>query len=323
MATLIETSISASYKPRRAVLRHLAVLICTFVFVPFAHAQLTQERLDSSLRVDNTNQVRRDPVNIIDNIWWVGQDKVGVFLITSAEGHVLIDTSSTELAPWTVESIVKAGFELDDIRYILNTHPHEEHMGGMTMFKKLVPHARLLASKETAEVMATGGKTDFRYIAERDETDLFEPFQVDGLIRHGDKISVGGTTLVAHLTPGHTEGTTTWTTTATEGGRDYAVLIFGGMSASGADRAPFLDNDLYPEIADDFRRSFDYLRTLDCDVYLYPRAATIRLDEKIAARNKSGARGNPFVDPEGCQHYINFYEARFEKQLAEEKAARR
>lgn len=320
MATPTETM--RPYLLRTAVWP-VAALLGAMLLAPPANAQLTQDRLDSALRVDNSNQVRRDPVNIIDNIWWVGQDKVGVFLITSGEGHILIDTSSTELAPWTIESIVKAGFELDDIRYILNTHPHEEHMGGMPLFKKLVPHARLLASKESSEVMATGGHSDFRYIAERDETDLFEPFLVDGLIRHGDRITVGDTTLVAHLTPGHTEGTTTWTTTATEDGRDYAVLIFGGMSASGADRAPFLDNDLYPEIADDFRRSFDYLRTLDCDVYLYPRAATIRLDEKLAQREQNPGGGNPFVDPEGCQHYINFYETRFEKQLAEEMAARR
>jgi len=318
-----DPSIPENVNPGRTRLRCVAMLVCAFALIPVTHAQLTEDRLDSSLRVDNANQTRREAVHIIDNIWWVGHSKVGAFLITSAEGHILIDTTSTEQGPWTVESIVNAGFELGDIRYILNTHPHEEHMGGMAMFRKLVPHAELLASKETADVMATGGKTDFRYIAERDETDLFEPFIVDGLIRHGDKITVGDTTLVAHLTPGHTEGTTSWTTAVAENGRDYDVLIFGGMSASGTDRAPLLDNDLYPEIAADFQQSFDHLRTLDCDVYLYPRAESIKLDEKIAERERGGGRGNPFVDPEGCQHYINFYEARFQKQLAEEKAARR
>lgn len=297
-----------------------ALLILALVLSPVASAQLTQQRLDSTIRVDNTNQTRREAVRIIDNIWWVGHSAVGAILITSSEGHILIDTTSTELAPWTVESIVNAGFELDDIRYLLNTHTHEEHMGGMPMFRKLLPHATLLASKESADVMATGGKTDFRYIVERDETDLFEPFVVDGLIRHGDEIRVGDISIVAHLTPGHTEGTTTWTTTVSEDGRDYDVVIFGGMSASGADRVPLIGNEFYPEIAEDFVRSFEYLRTLSCDVYLYPRAATIELDEKLKKRGESGNRGNPFVDPEGCQHYINFYEERFLKQLNEEKA---
>ena len=295
--------------------------ILALILSPIASGQLTQDRIDSNNRVDNANQTRREAVRIIDNIWWVGHSAVGAILITSADGHILIDTTSTELAPWTVESIVNAGFELDDIRYLLNTHPHEEHMGGMPLFRKLLPRATLLASKETADVMATGGKTDFRYIAERDETDLFEPFVVDELIYHGDEVRVGDISVVAHLTPGHTEGTTTWTTTASENGREYDVVIYGGMSASGIDRAPLIGNTLYPEIADDFERSFEYLRGLNCDVYLYPRAASIRLDEKLKNRAESGNDSNPFIDPEGCQHYIDFYEERYLKQLNEEKAS--
>ena len=296
-----------------------ALLILVLALSPAATAQLTHERIDSNIRVDNANQTRREAVRIIDNVWWVGHSAVGAILITSSEGHILIDTTSTELAPWTVESIVNAGFELDDIRYLLNTHPHEEHMGGIPLFRKLLPHATLLASKESADVMATGGKTDFRYIAERDETDLFEPFVVDEIIRHGDEVRVGDISVVAHLTPGHTEGTTTWTTTASDNGREYDIVIYGGLSASGADRAPLIANDLYPEIATDFVNSFEYLRTLNCDVYLYPRAASIGLDEKLRKREEPGNRGNPFIDPEGCQHYIDFYEERFLKQLNEEK----
>ncbi|MDX1500173.1 MAG: MBL fold metallo-hydrolase [Woeseiaceae bacterium] len=290
---------------------------------PAAFGQLVPERIDSTNRANNADQTRREPVNVIDNVWWVGHSAVGAILVTSDEGHILIDTTSTELAPWTVENIVSAGFQLDDIRYILNTHPHEEHMGGTALFKKLIPDALLLTSKENADVMATGGRTDFRYIVERDETDLFEPVQVDGLLRHGDEISVGDATVVAHLTPGHTEGTTTFTTTVTENGREYDVVIYGGMSASGTDRAPLIDNPWYPDIARDFQASFDYLRTLECDVYLYPRAVSIELDRKLAERKASPGGGNPFVDPEGCAHYVDFYETRFLKQLEEERAARR
>ncbi len=301
----------------------LALLGAMLVVSPTAFGQLTSERIDSTNRANNADQTRREPIRIIDNVWWVGHSAVGAILITSDEGHILIDTTSTELAPWTVESIVNAGYQLEDIRYILNTHPHEEHMGGTALFKKLIPDAMLLASKETAEVMATGGKTDFRYIVERDETDLFEPIQVDGLVNHLDRITVGDTTVVAHLTPGHTEGTTTWTTTVTEDGRDYEVVIYGGMSASGADRAPVLENPYYPEIGADFQASFDYLRKLPCDVYLYPRAISIELDEKLAARDRDPDGKNPFIDPEGCKHYVDFYEERFLKQLEEERQARR
>lgn len=312
----------ASKRVRHPFRLLISVSAVMFVFCPWAHAQLSMDRIDSTFRADNADQTRRAAVRIIDNIWWVGHSEVGSFLVASPEGHILIDTTSTELAPWTVENIVSAGFELEDIRYILNSHPHEEHMGGIPLFRKLLPNAMLLASKETAEVMATGGKTDFRYIAERDETDLFEPFQVDGLVQHLDQIQLGDIVLTAHLTPGHTEGTTTWTMTASENGRDYDVVMFGGMSASGADRAPLLNNRYYPNIARDFEQSFEYLRTLDCDVYLYARGTSIELDEKLQQRAKSGNKKNPFIDPEGCQHYINFYEERYTKQLIEEKAAR-
>ncbi|MEJ2171335.1 MAG: subclass B3 metallo-beta-lactamase [Woeseiaceae bacterium] len=300
----------------------LPITLLALAFSPAALAQLTADRIDSTNRADNADQTRRMPTRIIDNVWWVGHSEVGAILITSPDGHILIDTTSTELAPWTVESIVNAGFQLEDIRYILNTHPHEEHMGGTAMFRKLVPHAKLLASKETADVMATGGLTDFRYMSEGDETDLFEPIIADGLIRHLDEVRVGDIVVVAHLTPGHTEGTTTWTTTVTENGRDYEVVIYGGMSASGADRGRLIDNEDYPGIAEDFQRSFDYLRTLQCDVYLYPRATSIELDEKMRQRERSADGPNPFIDPEGCQHYINFYEQRYLKQLEEEQAAR-
>ncbi len=317
MATM--TSHSVGTRRAAAALATLAAMLIG----PAAFGQLVPERIDSTNRADNADQTRREPVNVIDNVWWVGHSAVGAILITSDEGHILIDTTSTGLAPWTVENIVNAGFQLEDIRYILNTHPHEEHMGGTALFKKLIPEAMLLTSKETADVMATGGKTDFRYIVERDETDLFEPVQIDGLLQHGDEITVGDATVVAHLTPGHTEGTTTFTTTVTENGRDYEVVIYGGMSASGSDRAPVIDNPWYPDIAEDFQASFVYLRTLDCDVYLYPRAISIELDKKLEMRQKNPDGGNPFVDPEGCAHYVDFYETRFLKQLEEERAARR
>lgn len=307
---------------RHHPLRPALLGIAALTLSPLAFGQLTADRIDSTNRANNADQTRREAINIIDNVWWVGHSAVGAILVTSDEGHILIDTTSTELAPWTVESIVNAGFQLEDIRYILNTHPHEEHMGGIPLFKKLVPHAKLLASKESAEVMATGGTSDFRYIMERDETDLFEPFQVDGLLAHLDEVRVGDAVVVAHLTPGHTEGTTTFTTVVTEGGEDYTVVVYGGMSASGTQRAPLIGNPWYPGIADDFQASFDYLRTLDCDVYLYPRAVSIELDTKLEMREQNRRGGNPFIDPEGCRHYIDFYEERFLKQLDEEKQAR-
>jgi metallo-beta-lactamase class B len=282
-------------------------------------AQLTLERLDSSNRADNAGQTQRDPINLIDNIWWVGHSEVGSFLITTPEGHILMDPTSPEQVHWVVEAVVKAGFHLGDIKYIINSHPHEEHVGGLAALRRLLPEAKIIASVETAKILASGGKSDFRNIIYPEGARFFEPVTVDGTIGHLEELTLGGTTLVAHLTPGHTPGTTSWSMKVNDNGKDYNAVYMGGMSASGVDRGPLLKNELYPEINDDFANSFAHLKSLTCDVYLYGRASSIELDNKLALLGKQAM--NPFVDPEGCAWYIEYYEKRYLKQLEDEKAA--
>jgi len=303
----------------------LKLLLGLFLLACYAgnvSAQLTPDRLDSTNRADNHNELK-DPFRIIDNLWWVGHSQVGAFLITTPEGHIIIDPTSTLEVHGVVQNIVKAGFDLSDVRYILNTHPHEEHVGGMAALQRLLPHAEIITSKDTANDLATGGKSDFRNMAADDGGTLFEPVIVDRIIGHQEQISLGGVTITAHLTPGHTRGTTNFTFKVREGGKEYNTLILGGMAASGADRVPVFKNELYPEISTDFEESFRYLRTLSCEVYLYPRGTTIELDKKKAILDRGGYDVNPFVDPEGCRHYIDFYEARYQKQLSEEAEAAR
>ena len=169
-------------------------------------------------------------------------------------------------------------------------------------------------------VIATGGKSDFRNMIDSEGADFFEPVKVDGYIGHLEKLTLGGVTLTAHLTPGHTTGTTTWTMDVSDkNGKKYNAVFMGGMSASGVDRGPLLNNELYPEVASDFEQSFKHLKSLNCEVYLYARASSIELDEKLAKLGQTEV--NPFVDPEGCAWYIEYYEMRYQKQLEDEKAA--
>jgi len=299
-----------------------AIWIISLMLSPNLSAQLTPDRIDASNQIDNTN-FQIEPFRIIDNIWWVGHSQVGSFLITTSEGLILLDTTSTEDAHWVVENIVKAGFKLGDIKYILNTHPHAEHMGGTAAFQKLLPHAKVITSRATAKDMATGGINDYRYVFENEGMNLqerFEPVKVDGIIDHLGELKLGDVTMVAHQTPGHTLGTTTWTMKVTDKGKEYEVVVMGGMSAPGHDSGPLHNNELYPNIIEDFQTSFQHLKELKCDVYLYVRGASIELDKKLALLQKGGNRVNPFVDPAGCRNYIDFYEARFQKQLDEEKA---
>ena len=281
-------------------------------------AQLTMDRIDPSNRPDNDNH-RRDPVRLIDNIWWVGHSEVGSFLIVTPEGHILLDTTSTAEVNWMVENVVKAGFHLSDIKYIINSHPHEEHIGGLAALQKLLPDAKIITSKATADILATGGKSDFRNIAYGEEARLFEPVKVDGIIGHQETLTLGGVTLTAHLTPGHTTGTTTWSMKVNDNGRTYDAVFMGGVSSSGIERAPLLNNELYPEILTDFEQSFKYLRSMSCDIYFEARAISINLNEKLAKRESGVNQVSPFVNAQDCKKYLEFYEARLNKQLADEK----
>jgi metallo-beta-lactamase class B len=224
---------------------------------------------------------------------------------------------------WVVENIIKAGFKLADIKYIINTHPHGEHIGGLAAISRLIPEAKIITSEATAYDLATGGIHDYRYVYGTDDAILveqFEPVTVDGHIADGGKLTLGNVTLTAHLTPGHMKGVTTWSFPVRDKGKEYNAVIMGGMPAPGPDDGPLIGNEMYTEVAEDFQKSFDNLKGLKCDVYLYVRAPTIELNEKLARLKDGGNRVNPFVDPEGCQQFVSFYEARFLKRLEEEKA---
>jgi metallo-beta-lactamase class B len=302
------------------ILSTILTVLLMITISPNLTAQLSLERIDSNNRANNADQTKRDPINLIDNIWWVGHSEVGSFLIATPEGHILMDSTDPEQVSWTVESIVKAGFELDDIKYIVNSHPHEEHIGGLSALQRLLPHAKIIASEGTADILATGGKSDFRNIIYPEGARFFEPVKVDETIGHLETIELGGETLTAHLTPGHTTGTTSWSMEVKDkDGKTYNAVFMGGMSASGTNRGPLLKNELYPNISNDFENSFAHLKSLQCDVYMYARASSIELDKKLDLLPT--ATQNPFIDPEGCAWYIEYYELRYKKQLEEEKAA--
>ena len=267
-------------------------------------------------RADNYNE-KKEPFRMIGNIYWVGHTQVGAFLITTPQGHILMDTTSTEQSHWVREYIEKLGHDMKDIKIMLNSHPHEEHMGGFAMFKELTG-AKVITSKLTADEMTVGGRTDFR----EDGSEQYTPVLTDQTVADGEKVQFGGVTLTAHLTPGHTKGCTTWTTVVEENGQKYNVVFFCGMATAGIDRAPLLNNPKYPNIVEDYQNSFRLLKTLPCDVFLYPRATTIKLHEKQNRLNQ-GEKPNPFVDPAGCRGYIDEYETLFSDLLAEQRATQR
>ena len=267
-------------------------------------------------RANNDNQ-KQEPFRMIGNIYWIGHTEVGAFLIRTSEGLILMDSTSTEQSPWVKDNIEKLGFHLRDIKYILNSHIHEEHMGGIPMFRELTG-AKVVLSKAAADETAVGGRTDFR----EDGSEQYKPFRADQIIEDKGKLTLGDVTLTAHLTPGHARGCTTWAMPVEEDGKRYNAVFFCGMATAGIDRAPLLNNPKYPTIVEDYQRSFALLRSLPCDVFLYARGSTIHVHEKLA-RLKRGEKPNPFVDPAGCKEYIDHYDEEFTTQLTQQRAAAR
>ncbi len=254
-----------------------------------------------------------EPFRIIDNIYYVGRENYSAFLITTPEGHFLLDTMVEETVPNLSENIQQLGFQLEDVKIILQAHAHRDHVGGMAKLKELTG-AQVLVMAQDEAVLADGGTSDFR----GDGSVLWEPVQADKTLQDGEEVQLGGVTMVAHLTAGHTKGCTAWTTVAEENGREYNAVFVCSNRVSGG--VPLIGNSKYPTIAEDYASGFQTLKTLPGDVFLASHGFMFNLEEKLE-RLRQGTLANPFLDPQGFQEYIADYEQAFLDALEDERAA--
>ncbi len=262
------------------------------------------------------------PLHVIGNIYYVGpvsadgkgpQDAVS-YLITTPNGHILLDSVYEDTVPVIHDNIQKLGFRVQDVKFLLNSHAHTDHMAGHARMKELTG-AQVVMSEKDAVVLADGGRSDFR----SDGRELWKPLKADRIIHDGDQVTLGGVTLTAHITPGHTKGCTTWTMVTRDGGRDYNVVIPCGVRAQV--NVPLIGNRLYPEIADDFHGSFAKLKSLPCDVFLGAHGSWFNLADK-AKRREQGATPNPFINPGEYRDYIATFERVYLDQLLKERGSR-
>ena len=237
------------------------------------------------------------PHHIIGNIYYVGLKTLASYLIVTPAGDILLDTTYERNVPTIAKSVAQLGFKFSDIKIILGNHAHGDHMEGDALAKQMTG-AQVVAMAEDVPALAhikPGGKTH----------------PIDRVITDGETVSLGGVTLTAHLTPGHTHGCTTWTMPATENGQTYNV-VFGCSLRAG--------NVISPEVEGEFNRSFKLVRTLPCDVQLGDHPSEYGMIEKYG-RLKPGAP-NPFIDKPSCTHEIDMEEAMFHAILAEQAAAK-
>ncbi len=252
-----------------------------------------------------------EPFRIIGNLYYVGASDVTSYAIVTPDGIILIDTGFRETVPLIKANLEKLGFHFEDIRFILTLHAHYDHVGGIAEIKTRTK-ARFLASPADAPLYERGGRGDVAF----GDRFFFPPVKPDALLHDGENVSLGGTTLTAHFTPGHTKGSTSWTTTIRNGSRDYHVVFASSLSTPDYQ---LVDNPKYPGIVSDLQASFAKLRALPCDIYLSQHGSQFDLTRRLQQRVADPAH-NPFVDPEGYRRFIDTAEANVRKVVATQTA---
>lgn len=250
------------------------------------------------------------PVRIYGNTWHVGPHGLGVFLITASTGDVLIDGGVPEDASLIEANIRSLGIDPHGIKWILNSHAHCDHAGGIAQLA-LDTGAQVIASAADIELLTRGGHDDPEY----GDRFVFPPVQATRKVTDGEHLRLGDLVLTAHSTPGHTKGNTTWTWTSCEGKRCLQMVDVGSLSAPDY---KLIDNPKYPDIVKDYEYSFAMVSALPCDIALAPHPGMVNFWERVAKREKGDA--NALMDPTLCRAYAKAAREGFETQVAKQRA---
>jgi len=253
------------------------------------------------------------PFHIAGNLYYVGSKGLANYLIVTRQGNILINSDLETNVPMIKSSIEDLGFKFSDTKVLLISHAHWDHDAGSAMIKQATG-ATYMVMDADVPVVESGGKADFQYGAIA--ANLYQPTKVDRVLHDGDEVKLGGTVLVAHLTPGHTKGCTTWTMKVTEGGQTYDVVIIGSPNVNPGYK--LVDNESYPEIANDYERMWGVLKSLPADIFLGAHGNYFDMEAKY--RRLTAGNANPFIDPAGYKAYVAEKERDFYTELAKQKA---
>lgn len=249
------------------------------------------------------------PHRVAGNIYYVGSRDISSFLITTPKGHFIINSGFEETVPLIRASVEKLGFKMTDIKVLLASHAHSDHVAGHARLQRMTG-AQVHVMKGDDGVIRSGGEGQYLYVDSR-----WPPCPVDRVLSDQDKVESGGTTLIARRTAGHTRGCTSWVLEVTEGGRKLNVVIVGSPNVNPGYQ--LAENRDYPEIASDYAAGFAILKKQKCDVFLGAHGKYYGMLEKFPKRKEGQA--NPFIDPEGYRAYITEREKNFRRILAEQR----
>ena len=291
----------------QAFLGHVA-LFMTLALAPRAHAE-----------PDRAWTTPLPPFRIAGNLYYVGSRDLASYLVVTPQGDILINSNLEQSVGQIRSSIEQLGFRLTDVKILLISHAHFDHAAGSAALKQLTG-ARYLVMDADVPAVERGGRADFAF----GNRFLFPPTKVDRVLHDGDEVRLGGTILVAHKTPGHTRGCTTWTMQVKEHSRPLSVVIVGSWSTTSEYR--LIDSPgrpaSYPGIAQDFEHTFAILHALPCDIFLGAHGSYFNLLRKISQLPSGSRDASPvWIDPAGYQAALADRETAFQAELQREQAA--
>jgi metallo-beta-lactamase class B len=252
------------------------------------------------------------PHRIAENLYYVGSGDLASYLITTLKGHVLINSSLEASVPLIRASVEKLGYKFTDIRILLISHAHSDHCAGSAEIVKQTG-AKYWVMEQDADAVEQGGAKKSR-LGKADYTQ-FPPAKVDHRMKDGEEVKLGDAVLVAHLTPGHTPGCTTWTMQVMDEGKLLNAVIIGSPNVNPG--YVLVGNKNYPAIATDYEKTFRVLKTLPVDLFLGAHGVYYDMEAKHARLGKSTV--NPFIDPAGYHRYVADREAAFLAEWAKQK----
>ncbi len=249
-----------------------------------------------------------EPTRIVGPLYFVGTRGLAVWLITTSEGHILLNTAMPGSETMIAASMRTLGFEPADVEILLAGHAHIDHVGAHAAIRKL-SGARIAMIAEEVDLIQSGGRLDFHY-GKYPEL-AFDPVTVDRVFRDGDTITLGGVTLTARLTPGHTKGSTTFVMNLVDGDKTWVVVFPNGTSINPGYR--LVKNPSYPGIADDYRRTFQVLDALQPDIWLDAHTEVFDFEAKRARAARDGVAA--WVDPEGYRTWLRRVRDKFDRTV--------
>jgi len=280
------------------------------MLLPFRSLLLTLLFACSAFAQVNPEWTRNHaPFRVIGSVYYVGSQDLASYLITTPQGLILINSSLPSSVPLIRKNVEALGFHFKDVKILLISHGHWDHAAGSAEIKRLTG-AKYMVMDADVPVVESGGKDDFQYGNSAESQ--FPATKVDRVLHDGDEVKLGGVVLVAHKTPGHTKGCTTWTMKVREDNKTYNVVIVGSPNVNTGYK--LVDNTAYPTIAQDYELTFRTLKSLPCDVFLGAHGSYFGMEAKFPRMKAGGV--NPFVDPEGYRSYVAEREQAFRAELA-------